>query len=100
MASTIETDLQEILGQFKQEFTKINQRLDKIENDLTSLKIEAATAKVDLNIIKEDVRKLRGSQLSQIWALIGIIFSVVVGVFIKFSLIFQSLKHGLGIVDA
>jgi ribosomal protein S3AE len=34
MATTIETDLKEILGQFKQEFSKLNQRLSRIEGDL------------------------------------------------------------------
>ncbi len=39
MTTTIETDLKEILGEFKQEFVKINQRLDKIDETVTDLKV-------------------------------------------------------------
>ena len=70
MATTIETDLKEVLGEFKQEFSKLNQRLDRIEGDLTSLKVDMATVKTELNFIREDVKDLKGSQRAQIWALI------------------------------
>jgi ribosomal protein S3AE len=49
MATTIETDLKEILGEFKQEFSKLNQRLDRIEGDLTSLKVDMATVTANWN---------------------------------------------------
>jgi primosomal protein N'' len=39
MTTTIETDLKEILSEFKQEFVKINQRLDKIDETVTDLKV-------------------------------------------------------------
>jgi hypothetical protein len=48
MATMIETDLKEILGKFKQEFSNLNQRLDRIEGDLTSLKVDMATVKIEL----------------------------------------------------
>jgi len=37
MATTIETDLKEILGEFKQEFSKLNQRLDRIDSAIANL---------------------------------------------------------------
>jgi primosomal protein N'' len=39
MTTTIETDLKEILSEFKQEFVKINQRLEKIDENVTDLKV-------------------------------------------------------------
>jgi hypothetical protein len=85
MATTIETDLREVLA-------KIDNRLERIENDLTEfkaeiakdmtvLKVDMATVKADLTTVKEDVKDLRGSQRSQIWVLIV----TVVGDIIKFG---------------
>ena len=103
MATTIETDLKEILGEFKQEFSKLNQRLDRIESDLTSLKVSQAeikgemetfkaevkgeffTLKNELAFIKEDVKDLKGSQRSQIWALIITVIGATITAVVKFG---------------
>jgi chromosome segregation ATPase len=85
MATTIETDLKEILGEFKQEFSKLNQRLDRIEGDLTSLKVDMATVKTELNFIREDVKDLKGSQRSQIWALIITVIGATIAAVVKFG---------------
>ncbi|MEB3123297.1 MAG: hypothetical protein VKL41_18995 [Snowella sp.] len=103
MATTIETDLKEILGEFKQEFSKLNQRLDRIEGDLTSLKVsqaeikgemetfkaevkgEFSTLKNELAFIKEDVKDLKSSQRAQIWALIITVIGATVTAIIKFG---------------
>ena len=85
MATTIETDLKEILGEFKQEFSKLNQRLDRIEGYLTSLKVDMATVKTELNFIREDVKDLKGSQRSQIWALIITVIGATIAAVVKFG---------------
>jgi uncharacterized protein YPO0396 len=103
MATTIETDLKEILGEFKQEFSKLNQRLDRIETDLTSLKVsqaeikgemetfkaevkgEFSSLKNELAFIKEDVKDLKGSQRSQIWALIITVIGATITAVVKFG---------------
>jgi predicted nucleic acid-binding Zn-ribbon protein len=103
MATTIETDLKEVLGEFKQEFSKLNQRLDRIEGDLTSLKVsqaeikgemetfkaevkgEFSTLKNELAFIKEDVKDLKGSQRSQIWALIITVIGATITAVVKFG---------------
>jgi chromosome segregation ATPase len=85
MATTIETDLKEILGEFKQEFSKLNQRLDRIEGDLTSLKVDMATVKTELNFIREDVKDFKGSQRSQIWALIITVIGATIAAVVKFG---------------
>jgi hypothetical protein len=56
MATMIETDLKEILGKFKQEFSKLNQRLDRIEGDLTSLKVSQAEIKGEMETFKAEVK--------------------------------------------
>ena len=103
MATTIETDLKEILGEFKQEFSNLNQRLDRIESDLTSLKVsqaeikgemetfkaevkgEFSTLKNELAFIKEDVKDLKSSQRSQIWALIITVIGATITAVVKFG---------------
>jgi hypothetical protein len=85
MATTIETDLKEVLGEFKQEFSKLNQRLDRIEGDLTSLRVDMATVKTELNFIREDVKDLKSSQRAQIWALIITVIGATVTAIIKFG---------------
>ena len=103
MATMIETDLKEVLGEFKQEFSKLNQRLDGIEGDLTSLKVsqaeikgvmetfkgevkgEFSTLKNELAFIREDVKELKGSQRSQIWALIITVIGATITAVVKFG---------------
>jgi len=114
MATTIETDLKEVLGEFKQEFSKLNQRLDRIEGDLTSLKVsqaeikgemetfkaevkgeletikaeskgEFSTLKSELAFIREDVKDLKNSQRAQIWALIITVIGATITAVVKFG---------------
>ena len=114
MATTIETDLKEILGEFKQEFSKLNQRLDRIEGDLTSLKVSQAeikgeletfkaeikgelatinaeskgdfsTLKNELTFIREDVKELKSFRRSQIWALIITVIGATITAVVKFG---------------
>jgi hypothetical protein len=74
MATTIETDLKEVLGEIKSQ-------LNEIQRDVTTLKVDMATVKTDLSTVKEDVKDLKGSQRSQIWVLIV----AIVGAIIKFG---------------
>jgi predicted nuclease with TOPRIM domain len=74
MATTIETDLKEVLGEIKSQ-------LNEIQRDVTTLKVDMATVKADLNTVKDDIKDLKGSQRSQIWVLIV----AIVGAIIKFG---------------
>ena len=62
MATTIEMDLKEILGEFKQEFTKINQRLDRMETDLTTIKVDVTTVKTTVNSLENRLEKIETEQ--------------------------------------
>lgn len=74
MATTIETDLKEVLGEIKSQ-------LNEIQRDVTTLKVDMATVKAYLSTVKEDIKELKGSQRSQIWVLIV----AIVGAIIKFG---------------
>lgn len=92
---TIETDLGKILEQINQnlaEFRKeTNQRFESLNQEITNIKVELAEVKgdikalqVNINTLKEDFREMKGSQKAQIWALIGIMGTAVLGTVIRF----------------
>ncbi|MEB3175473.1 MAG: hypothetical protein VKN60_09885 [Cyanobacteriota bacterium] len=58
MATIIETDLKEILGEFKQEFSRINQRLDGLQKDLTDVKLSQSEIRGDIKALDEKVTGL------------------------------------------
>jgi len=96
MATTIETDLKEVLGEIKTQ-------LSQIQGDITDLKItqaeikgeletfkaevkgEFSTLKNELAFIKEDVKDLKGSQRAQIWALIITVIGATIAAVVKFG---------------
>ncbi|MGK7875041.1 MAG: hemolysin XhlA family protein [Xenococcaceae cyanobacterium] len=80
MSVTIESDLKEVLDQ-------INQKLNKIDERLNKLEIGQARLEGDLSAIKEDVKDLKGSQKAQIWTLIGILGTALVGTIIRYIII-------------
>jgi archaellum component FlaC len=92
MATTIETDLKEVLGDIQKELREIRGDLNDLKVSQVQIKGELAafqaeikedlnTLKVEVCLIKEDVKDLKGSQRSQIWVLI----LAVVGAIIKFG---------------
>ena len=85
MATTIETDLKEILGSIQNE-------LKDIKNDLTDLKIsqaeirgDIANLKTELTLTREDVKDLKGRASAQIWALIITVIGVTIAAVIRFG---------------
>ncbi len=98
MTTTIETDLKEILSEFKQEFVKINQRLDKIDENVTDLKVnqvrmeERLSGQINLlderlsgqiNLLDEKVsglcKRLENQEFTNRGILIGLIVVVLGG---------------------
>ena len=73
----VTTDLTKVLEQ-------INQKLDKISDDIKDLSVDMATVKTEVSAIKEDVKEIKGSQKAQIWTLIGLLGTAVVGTVIRF----------------
>ena len=87
MTTTIETDLKEILSEFKQEFVKINQRLDKIDETVTDLKVNQIRMEERLsgqiNLLDEKVsglgKRLESQEFTNRGILIGLIVVVLGG---------------------
>ena len=82
----IEIDLREVLAE-------MNKKLDRIDNNVNGLKVELADVKGDIKALDEKVssldkrlEKVESSQNRQIWALIGILFTAILGVVIRFVL--------------
>ncbi|MDJ0662379.1 MAG: hemolysin XhlA family protein [Crocosphaera sp.] len=73
----VTTDLSELLG-------KINDKLDNLQKDVTELKIGQARLESDVSTLREDVKELKGSSKAQIWTLIGILATAVIGTVIRF----------------
>jgi archaellum component FlaC len=91
----ISTDLSKILE-------RIDQRLERMEQDITVLKIgqtrleekleigqarleeKVESLKTEIGNVKEDIKEIKGSQKAQIWTLIGILGSAVVATVIRF----------------
>ncbi|MCZ8039647.1 MAG: hypothetical protein EWV53_06985 [Microcystis panniformis Mp_MB_F_20051200_S9] len=92
---TIETDLGKILDQINQNLKETNQKLDALQKDVTDMKIVQvrfeAEVKGDLkalqgefNTLQGDLKEIKGSQKAQIWALITILATAVIGTVIRF----------------
>jgi predicted nuclease with TOPRIM domain len=80
----IEVDLREVLAE-------MNKKLDRIDNNVNELKVELADVKGEIKALDGKVsgldkrlEKVEGSQNRQIWALIGILFTAISGVVIRF----------------
>jgi chromosome segregation ATPase len=73
----IETELGQALAQ-------INQKLDNLQKDVTDLKIGQARLEEKLTGMEKDITEVRGSQKAQIWTLIGVLTTAVIGTVIRF----------------
>ncbi|MBE9242527.1 hemolysin XhlA family protein [Synechocystis salina] len=77
--ATIETELKDVLS-------KIDSHLEKIDDRLGRLETGQARAEEKLDSLDKRVEKLDGSQSRQVWTLIGIIGTTVIGVVIRYVL--------------
>ncbi len=93
MSIQIESDLKEILGQINQKLDKLDDKIEKLDNkvdDINGRLIKVET-KLDegitprLDILSEQVKDIKGTQKSQIWALISILFAAVTGILVVFG---------------
>ena len=94
MPVTIEQDLKEYLTKFDQRFDRLEQKLEIINNRLTNLEVGQARLeeKVDglekgIKSVKEDTKELKVSQKAQIWTLIGILGTALLGTVIGSDLV-------------
>lgn len=101
----IETDLKEVLNRLDQRFDRFEQKLEKMEErfDRHLQKIDECFQKLDerlagvetnqarmeekLDNLDKRVERLEGSQNWQVWTLIGIIGTAIIGTVIRFVLL-------------
>lgn len=87
MATTpiqVTRDLSQVLDRIDQRLDKIEQKIDSVQKDVTDLKIGQARLETELTGVKEDIKDIKGSQKAQIWTLIGVLSTAVVGTVIRF----------------
>ena len=77
---TVEVKLEDVLA-------KIDNRLERIESELTDIKVsqaeirgDIANLKTELTLTRDDVKDLKGRATAQIWTLIGLISSVITAI--------------------
>ncbi|ELS03466.1 hypothetical protein Xen7305DRAFT_00031900 [Xenococcus sp. PCC 7305] len=78
MAIQIESDLKELLGQ-------INQKLDNLDDKVDDINGRLIKVETKLDSAVDDIKELKGTQKSQIWALISILFAAVTGILVVFG---------------
>jgi tetrahydromethanopterin S-methyltransferase subunit G len=75
MSVSIESDLKEILSRFEQ-------KLDKVAEDVGILKIGTAKIETKLDSLDKRLEKVEDSQKAQVWTLIGILATAVLGILV------------------
>lgn len=75
MSVSIESDLKEILSRFEQ-------KLDKVAEDVGTLKIGVAKIETKLESLDKRLEKVEDSQKAQVWTLIGILATAVLGILV------------------
>ena len=78
----IEKDLTDFKADMAKELTDFKTDISK---DMTVLKVDMATVKADLTTVKDDIKDLKGSQRSQIWALIITVIGATITAVVKFG---------------
>jgi hypothetical protein len=76
MATTIETDLKDIL-------TKIDNRLDRMENDLTEIKINQSETRGEIKVLDEKItgigKRLQNQEFIGRSIFVGVILALLAG---------------------
>lgn len=83
MTTTIETDLKEVLSEFKQEFIKLNQRLDEVNTTLTDIKVNQAETRGDIKVLDEKItgigKRLENQEFIARGIFVGVILALLAG---------------------
>jgi hypothetical protein len=74
---TVTYSLEEVLKE-------INQKLDTLQKDVTEIKVGQIKLETEVVALKENISNIAGSQKAQIWTLIGVLGTAVVGTVIRF----------------
>jgi len=87
MSITIEQDLKEILGEINQKLEKLDNRLNSLEIGQARLEEKVDGLEKDIESLKDDKQEIKGSQKAQIWTLIGILGTALLGTIIRYIIL-------------
>ena len=83
----VTTDLKEYLQEFRADLNKMDSKLDKIDERLNKLEVGQARLESDVSTLKEDMKDLKGSTKAQVWTLIGILGTALIGTVVRYIII-------------
>ena len=75
----IETDLGEILKEIKSDQKKILEEIVELKIGQARIDGRLNTQEQVIQEVKESVKEVKGAQAKQVWALIALVFSAVIG---------------------
>lgn len=85
---TVTYPLEEILARIEGKVDDLKKdvggKLDGLKSDVNDLKVGQARIEERLTAVEKDITDLKGSQKAQIWTLIGVLGTAVVGTVIRF----------------
>ena len=81
MSVTIEQDLKEVLVQINNKLDNLQINVNALTVNLETVKGEIKSVKTEITGMKEDIKELKNSQKAQIWSLIVLAFTAVLGLF-------------------
>jgi phage shock protein A len=75
---TVTYSLEEVLSRFERRFDQLDQKLDRIDERLTSLEVGQATLTQKIEGIDARLKVVEGTQKNQVWTLIIFLTGVIV----------------------
>ncbi len=76
---TVRYDLAEILKELKQDIKDVNTKLDKQSEKLNTIEVNIATLNEKVDGMDKRLEKVEGTQKNQVWTLIGILATAILG---------------------
>ncbi|MDJ0659400.1 MAG: hemolysin XhlA family protein [Crocosphaera sp.] len=76
---TVRYDLVEVLKELKQDIKGVNTKLDKQSEKLNTIEVNIATLTEKVDGMDKRVEKVEGTQKNQVWTLIGILATAILG---------------------
>ncbi|MGK7881375.1 MAG: hemolysin XhlA family protein [Crocosphaera sp.] len=76
---TVPYDLADILKELKQDIKDVNTKLDKQSEKLNTIEVNIATLTEKVDGMDKRLEKVEGTQKNQVWTLIGILATAILG---------------------
>jgi septation ring formation regulator EzrA len=81
---TVTYSLEDILARIENKLDNVKADEVKLSEQIKNIEIGLAEVKTEVKGIKEDIKEIKGSQKAQIWTLIGVLGTAVLGTVIRF----------------